>query len=121
MTELKEKIKSAIKNYPQIKNELIDLYEAAQMEIEEGGSEYHEIQLALESLKELTDNEPTPAFMGEVQAHFRQFETMELDLQTLRIVAKNILKEFSEDQDSENDLETFIHGIFTCGNWQKYK
>jgi hypothetical protein len=43
-----------IKLYPNLKEEILDFYYLAKDEIEEGGSERHEIELAINSIEELT-------------------------------------------------------------------
>jgi hypothetical protein len=43
-----------IKLYPNLKEEILDFFYLAKDEIEEGGSEYHEVTLAINSIEELT-------------------------------------------------------------------
>jgi hypothetical protein len=43
-----------IKLYPNLKEEILDFFYLAIDEIEEGGSERHEIELAINSIEELT-------------------------------------------------------------------
>ena len=54
--ELKEKSLEFIEKYPSKKEDIIDLYQLALDEIEEGGSESHECELAyndmIETIKE---------------------------------------------------------------------
>lgn len=42
-----------IKEHPEKKNEIIDLFQLAESEVEEGGSVEHECELAMDSLKEI--------------------------------------------------------------------
>ena len=53
LSELINHIKELISKYPHFKGDLIDIYQMAKDEIEEGGSEHHEIELAVESINEL--------------------------------------------------------------------
>lgn len=50
---LKAEATRIIKEVPDLKNEVIDLFELAMTEIEEGGSESHECQLAINEMEEL--------------------------------------------------------------------
>ena len=50
---LVEFIKEKIKSYPKLKDEIIDLYSLCLSEIEEGGTEYHEVGMCLNDIKEL--------------------------------------------------------------------
>jgi ERCC4-related helicase len=50
---LKEVAISIIKEFPDLKSEIQDLYSLALSEIEEGGSESHECQLAINDMNEL--------------------------------------------------------------------
>lgn len=50
---LKAEATRIIKDWPSLKNEVIDLFELAMTEIEEGGSESHECQLAINDMEEL--------------------------------------------------------------------
>lgn len=52
---LKEKSQEAIKNHPGKKAAIIDNYHACVAEIEDDGSEAHEVELALGSLKEIVE------------------------------------------------------------------
>ena len=45
-----------VKENPNLKSEVIDLIELCESEIEEGGSESHEVSLAIESIKQLKSN-----------------------------------------------------------------
>jgi hypothetical protein len=51
--QLKEHAKGIIQKYPALKDQVIDLFELAMTEIEEGGSESHECQLAINDMDEL--------------------------------------------------------------------
>jgi hypothetical protein len=57
MKELIEFAKGFIKDNPQLKSEVIDLIELCQSEIEEGGSMQHEINLCIESIKQLKEEQ----------------------------------------------------------------
>ena len=57
----------------------------------------------------------------EVQAYIRQFDNIELSLNLLKEVAQNMLQEFLMEDEEDRDLECFLQGIFTCGNWEDYK
>jgi hypothetical protein len=46
-----------VKQHPNLKNEVFDLLELCQSEIEEGGSPTHEVQLCINSIKELIEEE----------------------------------------------------------------
>ena len=46
-----------VKQHPNLKNEVFDLLESCQSEIEEGGSPTHEVQLCINSIKELIEEE----------------------------------------------------------------
>jgi len=50
---LKAEATRIIKEVPDLKREVIDLFELAMTEIEEGGSESHECQLAINEMEEL--------------------------------------------------------------------
>ena len=63
ITQLKEHAKGIIANHPELKDEVIDLFELAMTEIEEGGSESHECQLAINDMDELV-NEMTNENLG---------------------------------------------------------
>jgi len=45
--------KEQFKKHPELKFELADLYHLAKAEIEDGGSEEHECELAVESINQL--------------------------------------------------------------------
>jgi hypothetical protein len=49
--------KEFIKEYPNLKAEVIDLLELCQSEIEEGGSPTHEVELCINSIKQLLEEE----------------------------------------------------------------
>ena len=46
-----------VKQHPNLKDEVYDLLELCQSEIEEGGSPTHEVQLCINSIKELREEE----------------------------------------------------------------
>jgi hypothetical protein len=46
LEELKLKTRELINDYPEYREEFVDFYELAESEIEEGGSEQHECELA---------------------------------------------------------------------------
>lgn len=52
---LKAEVTRIIKEVPDLKDEVIDLFELAMTEIEEGGSESHECQLAINDMEELVN------------------------------------------------------------------
>lgn len=51
LERLKELTKQLIADYPQHTEELVDLYQLAVDEIDEGGSEAHECELAFSDMK----------------------------------------------------------------------
>ncbi|HUT86353.1 MAG TPA: hypothetical protein VMW66_05935 [Elusimicrobiales bacterium] len=55
MKQLAEDLRAIIAKYPQIKSEVQDFYQLCRDEIEEGGSEMHEIELCRGSVQELVD------------------------------------------------------------------
>lgn len=55
LQEFKKKIKEQIVKYPLLKEDILDFYELAITEIEEGGSANHEIELCLQSINDLID------------------------------------------------------------------
>ena len=57
LSELLETCKEAVKKYPHREKEIQELYYMADEEIEEGGSEEYEVELALGSLKEIEEEE----------------------------------------------------------------
>jgi hypothetical protein len=61
--QLKEHAQGIIQNHPILKDEVIELFELAMTEIEEGGSESHECQLAINDMDELV-NEMTNENLG---------------------------------------------------------
>ena len=56
--ELEELTDSLIKNYPEFKEDFLDLYQYALDEIEEGGSETHECELSYNSMMEIVEYDP---------------------------------------------------------------
>jgi len=56
LQEFKEEIQRLISVYPNHKEEILDFYDLAFSEIEEGGSAQNEIYLCLESIKDLVSN-----------------------------------------------------------------
>jgi len=61
--QLKEHAQGIIQNHPILKDEVVELFELAMSEIEEGGSESHECQLAINDMDELV-NEMTNENLG---------------------------------------------------------
>jgi len=55
MKQLREDLRAIVAKYPQLKDEVNDFYQLCQDEIEEGGSEQHEIELCRGSVQELVD------------------------------------------------------------------
>lgn len=55
LQQFRDYIKEQTVKYPLLKEEILDLYELAITEIEEGGSAGHEIYLCEESIKQLID------------------------------------------------------------------
>ena len=55
LQEFKNQIKKEIEENPNLKEEILDLYQLAIDEIDEGGSATHEIELCQESIKQLID------------------------------------------------------------------
>ena len=58
--DLLEYAKGVIKDHPQLKQDVYELVELAQTEIEDGGSEIHECELAVGSIKELIEESHKP-------------------------------------------------------------
>lgn len=56
LQEFKNQIKREIEKNPNLKEEILDLYDLAITEIEDGGSATHEIQLCLEDIKQLKND-----------------------------------------------------------------
>lgn len=46
-----------VKEHPHLKHQVLDLLELCQSEIEEGGSPTHEVELCINSIKELLEEE----------------------------------------------------------------
>jgi len=57
MKEAVEFAKEFIKEHPNLKEEVVDLLELCQSEIEEGGSPTHEVELCINSIKQLLEEE----------------------------------------------------------------
>jgi hypothetical protein len=55
MKKAVEFAKEFIKEHPNFKEEVIDLLDLCQSEIEEGGSPTHEVDLCINSIKQLTE------------------------------------------------------------------
>ena len=55
LTELSTRTKALTIKYPVLKQELIELYMLACDEVEEGGSEAHECELAIADMNELIE------------------------------------------------------------------
>ena len=55
MKQLAEDLRAVIAKYPQLKDQVNDFYQLCKDEIEEGGSEMHEIELCRGSVQELID------------------------------------------------------------------
>lgn len=55
MEQFKKWVQEKIDLYPNLKMEILDFYYLAKDEIEEGGSEHHEINLAMNSINELIE------------------------------------------------------------------
>lgn len=55
LQEFKNQINKEIEENPNLKEEILDLYELTITEIEDGGSTTHEIELCLEDIKQLKD------------------------------------------------------------------
>jgi hypothetical protein len=53
LIQLQQFCKQKIKEHPQLEGEIRGLYELADTEIEEGGSEIHECSLAVQDIEEL--------------------------------------------------------------------
>lgn len=53
--DLQEHIKGILKKRPDLKNDILDLYQLCTGEIEDGGSETHEIELCMRDIKELME------------------------------------------------------------------
>jgi len=57
LKELRKYKNETIEKYPQHKEEINDFYELCLNEIEEGGSETHEIELCINDIEELLNGE----------------------------------------------------------------
>jgi hypothetical protein len=55
LVELKKVAVQLIEKYPTLKTEIIELYQLAVDEVEEGGSEMHESHLSYQDMMELVD------------------------------------------------------------------
>lgn len=55
LQQFKKEIKEQIVKYPLLKEDILDFYELAINEIEEGSSATHEIELCLQSINDLID------------------------------------------------------------------
>ncbi len=53
MKKLAEDLRAIIKKHPSLQSQIADLYELCRDEIEEGGSEQHEIELCRGSVNDL--------------------------------------------------------------------
>ena len=53
MKQLQEFVRTKIKEHPQYKQDILDLYQLCLDEIEEGGSETHEIELCMSAINDL--------------------------------------------------------------------
>jgi len=53
MNELKTYCREVLESNPELQDQVIDIYQMAVEEIEDGGSEDHEIALAIESIEQL--------------------------------------------------------------------
>lgn len=56
LQQLRERSLELVKQYPQHEDEIRDLFFLAQDEIEEGGSEAHECELAISDMEYLVEN-----------------------------------------------------------------
>lgn len=56
LQEFKNQIKREIEENPNLKEEILDLYQLAIDEIDEGGSATHEIELCLEDITQLKND-----------------------------------------------------------------
>ena len=57
--ELKKYCQGVIENHPSIEEQVIDLFALCVSEIEEGGSESHEVELCFSDIDELIEGEST--------------------------------------------------------------
>lgn len=55
LEEFKTDIERAIKKFPQFKEEILEYYQLALDEIEQGGSTEHEIHLCISNIEQLID------------------------------------------------------------------
>ena len=55
MKQLVQDLREVITKFPQLKGQVNDFYQLCRDEIEEGGSEQHEIDLCRQSVKELIE------------------------------------------------------------------
>lgn len=60
MNEFKQWVADQMSAYPNLKEEILDFYYLAKDEIEEGGSEWNEINHAINSIDELTGDTDEP-------------------------------------------------------------
>lgn len=56
LAQLKKMTVQLIQNHPTLKDQLVELYQLAVDEIDEGGSEMHECHLAYNDMMELIDS-----------------------------------------------------------------
>jgi len=56
LEELRGYCKEVIKDYPKIESDIVELFTLCVSEIEEGGSESHEVELCLGDIEELIEN-----------------------------------------------------------------
>jgi hypothetical protein len=76
LSELEELTHSLIKNYPEYKEDFLDLYQYAIDEIAEGGSEQHECELSygsmMEIIKDYDYDDPSDDLRKEEEYNWRQ-------------------------------------------------
>ena len=58
LKQLREYAAGEIVKHPAYETQIIDLVSLAESEIEEGGSEHHECELAVDSIDQLTEGKP---------------------------------------------------------------
>ena len=57
LTELFSFCQDKIKEFPELKEDIIDLYQLAVDEVDEGGSEHHECELAFNEINDIIKDE----------------------------------------------------------------
>jgi len=56
-SELIEHAKQSVQTHPDLKDQIVDIISLASLEIEQGGSEAHEVELAWDEIQSLIDGD----------------------------------------------------------------